>query len=80
MGTFTGLVGDLDFVANAGTCQVILRNGNDQLVAVTNEHRMQTLLELAFATKKYADVAYDDAQQPYVLTRVKVNVEYPPSK
>lgn len=80
MGTFSGFVGDLDFIANSDWCQVIIRSDNDQLVAVTKEHRMQTLLELAFATRKYAEVAYDETQQPHVLTRVKVNVEYPPSK
>lgn len=70
--TFKGRVDDLDFLANQGWCQVILRNGNEQLVAVTKEHRMQTLLEVAFATGRYAEVAYKKAE-PNELTRVKLN-------
>ena len=75
---FTGRVDDLDFIANLDWCQVILRNeqGN-QLAAVTKDHRMQTLLELAFATGKFAEVSFKD-DNPKVLTRVKVNREVPP--
>jgi hypothetical protein len=77
MGTFQGTVDDLDFIANAGWCQAILRKGRQELVAVTTEPRMQSLLELAFATRKYADVSYDEGT-PNALTRVKVNIDYPP--
>jgi hypothetical protein len=80
MKNFVGYVGDLDFIANLDWCQVILRGDKDDLVAITKEPRMQTLLELAFATGKYAQVEYDETQKPNVLTRVKVNVENPPSK
>ncbi len=76
MGTFLGYVDDLDFINNLGWCQAILRKDDVQLVAVTKEPRMQSLLELAFATRKYAEVSYDEGN-PNVLTRVKVNVEYP---
>ena len=79
MGTVQGFVDDLDFIANLEWCQAILRKDGEQLVAVTKEPRMQSLLELAFATRKYAEVTYDEGS-PNVLTRVKVNLEYPPGK
>jgi hypothetical protein len=70
---FTGLVVDLDFIANNDWCQVILLDQQGQeLVAITKEHRMQTLLELAFSTGKNAMVEYTAGTQN-VLTRVKVN-------
>ena len=40
---------------------------------------MQSLLELAFATRKYADVSYAEGS-PNELTRVKVNVERVPAE
>ncbi len=74
--SFAGRVDDLDFIAGLGWCQVILRKDGNSLVAITKEHRMQTLLELAFSTGKYADVMYKE-DSPNVLTRVKVNREVP---
>ncbi|MFO0876100.1 MAG: hypothetical protein U0840_01905 [Gemmataceae bacterium] len=79
MGTFQGYVDDLDFIVNLDWCQAILRKDGEQLVAVTKEPRMQALLELAFTTRKYAEVSYEEGS-PNKLTRVKVNVEYPPTK
>jgi hypothetical protein len=73
-GTFKGRVDDLDFIAKVGWCQVILRNGNEELVATTSEPRMQTLLELAFITGKSAEISYNEGS-PKVLARVKVNRE-----
>jgi hypothetical protein len=72
---FTGRVDDLDFIANSDWCQAILRDQRgQQLVAVTKEPRMQTLLELAFSTGWNAEVYYS-GDNPKVLTRVKVNRE-----
>lgn len=62
MSTFKGVVDDLDFIAGLHWCQVILRHQGHQLVAVTDEHRMQALLELAFSTRKFAEVSYEDGQ------------------
>jgi hypothetical protein len=79
MGTFQGYVDDLDFTYELDWCQAILRKDGEQLVAVTKEPRMQSLLELAFATRKYAEVSYKEGN-PNKLMRVKVNIEYPPTK
>jgi hypothetical protein len=75
--SFTGRVDDLDFIANLDWCQVILFDGQEQLVAITREPRMQSLLELGFSTGLHVDVDYREGQ-PNVLTRVKVNRESTP--
>lgn len=71
---FIGHVDDLDFIESMGYCQVVIRDQNTQLIAITKEHRMQTLLEVAFSMNKYVNVDYIGGN-PNVLTRVKLNRE-----
>ena len=65
--TFTGRVDELsiDLLTKPGPevlwCQVVVTDGEERLVAVTHEHRVQTLLELAFATGKDVEVSYNEA-------------------
>ena len=84
--TFTGRVDELgvDLLIRPDPkvtwCQVILNNGEERLAAVTHEGRLQTLLELAFATGKDVEVSYNEAffnhgdikTNVKSLTRVKV--------
>ena len=84
--TFTGRVDELsvDLLAKPDPkviwCEVILNDGEERLVAVTHEGRLQTLLELAFATGKDVEVSYNEAFFNHgdikaivkVLLRVKV--------
>jgi hypothetical protein len=74
---FVGRVHDLDFIATLDWCQAIIQSDSMQLVAVTSDHRMQTLLEVAFQTSKYVQVDYKSGD-PNVLTQIKLNRETPP--
>jgi hypothetical protein len=69
---FTGTVRQLDFIANLGWCQVIVTDGTNDLIAVTDEHRMQTLLEISLIREIPVDVAYDDDGTTKTLTRVTI--------
>jgi hypothetical protein len=77
MPEFTGRVQDLDYLGAEGHCQVILFQGQDQLIAATKEPLVLSLLGAAFVSEAPVTVMYE-GWQPYVLTRVKLNRDSPP--
>jgi hypothetical protein len=75
MPTFTGEVYDIDYIENNGWCQFLLRNKDEpmNIVVVTDNHKMQTILETAMAMGRMAEVTFDE-KEPKKLTRVKLNI------
>lgn len=74
MPTHTGKVYDLDFITCSGACQALITDGPDlNIVVVTSEHRMQTILETSMVLDRDVEVDYE-LGQPNRLTRVKLNL------
>ena len=73
--TFSGFVYDIDYIENLGWCQVLIRKDNTSpnLVVITKEHRMQTILETSVIRNLPVEVSYKPGS-PGVLTRVKLNI------
>lgn len=78
MPTFIGRVQDLDFIEKVGHCQVILQTESDQLVAITTDPLVLTLLGAAFVKDVPVQADYVGWDRPFLLTRVKVNRDPPP--
>jgi hypothetical protein len=72
MPSFRGIVRELDFTASRDWCQVILEGDPGELVATTEDVRVQGLLELAFAANTAVEVEFAKGA-PNLLTRVKVS-------
>lgn len=75
MESYTGKIYDLDFIQASNWCQaLILRDGDSQnIVVVTSDHRMQSILETAMIMSREIEVTYE-GQNPSLLTRAKINV------
>ena len=74
MTTFEGQVYDLDFIQALGWCQALIRNQSGNIVVTTMEPRMQTILETAMIMSRNVEVTYDEAEDPKVIHRVKLNI------
>lgn len=76
MPTFTGEVYDIDYIEGLRWCQFLLRNEAEpmNIVVMTDNHQMQTILETAMAMRQMAEVTFDDEKEPKKLTRVKLNI------
>lgn len=75
MESYTGKIYDLDFIQASNWCQaLILKDGDSQnIVVVTSDHRMQSILETAMIMSREIEVTYE-GQNPSLLTRAKINV------
>jgi cell wall-associated NlpC family hydrolase len=71
MPAFRGIVRELDFVASRDWCQVTLDGDAGELVATTEDPRVQGLLQVALATGAVAEVEFAKGA-PNLLTRVRV--------
>lgn len=75
MESYTGKIYDLDFIQASNWCQaLILKDGDSQnIVVVTSDHRMQSILETAMIMSREIEVTYE-GQNPSLLTRAKINI------
>jgi hypothetical protein len=71
MPSFRGIVRELDFIASRDWCQVTLDGDAGELVATTEDVRVQGLLQVALATGAAAEVEFARGA-PNLLTRVRV--------
>jgi len=74
MPSFRGIVRELDFVTSRDWCQATFDGDAGELVATTEDPRVQGLLQVAFATGAAAEVEFARGA-PNLLTRVRVGRE-----
>lgn len=75
---YTGHVDGIDVIATKGQsvrCLAFITkqpHGTDYIQVETEEHRLQTALELASSNKVEVEVSYDDLSGAKVLRRVRL--------
>lgn len=75
MPSFIGYVYDIDYIVNNKACQFLLRNEDEpmNIVVVTDNHQMQTILETAMVMGRPAEVSFEEGS-PNMLMRAKLNL------
>ncbi len=80
MASHQGFVNELVYDYGSGLCHVTLSGYAGMADLATKYPQVQSLLEVAFATRKYATVEYEEAGSPYIITKATINIEYPPDR
>lgn len=75
MPSYIGRVYDLDFIAANDWCQALIRKDQTSLniVVVTSDHRIQTILETSMIMSRDVEVSYEEGP-PNKLIREKLNL------
>ena len=75
MPSYTGQVYDLDFIAANDACQALIRKDktSPNIVVITSDHRMQTILETSMIMSRDIEATYEEGP-PNKLTRAKLNI------
>lgn len=78
MKSYCGKIYDLDFIQANDWCQALIRNPDDEqnIVVVTSDIRMQSVLETAMTMSQEIEVSYE-GENPSKLTRAKLNIPFP---
>ena len=79
---FTGVPRDIDYLKNQGWTQVILqgKDPNSELVSMTKNDRIQSILLVAFSLKSEVTVDYFQSKPIPTLKAVKLSVKALPEK
>jgi hypothetical protein len=76
MANFVGKVYDLDFISAQGSCQVLMTDGRDELIARTADQRVQSFLQTAFSIGSLeTSVDYIDGHDWKWIVGVRVNAK-----
>jgi hypothetical protein len=75
METFNGLVSGIDVIATPGLklrCLAIIGNATREIQVETEQHALQTALELASCSKSEVEVSYEESGPAKSLLRVRL--------
>lgn len=75
MATFTGSVSGIDVIATPGLnlrCLAFIGKTGEEIQVETEQHALQTALEVASCTKSEVEVSYDEAGPAKSLLRVRI--------